>query len=249
MKRLLLTILGLVMMGASIYGYARYAESVRSAGTTVEAIMPVRMIMSGETVEASMLRRVEIPAEALDADALQEEEEIIGKTALMPIGPNEQIAAWKVAERKLTPRAGERYISFPTDEVTNVGNMLRRGDRVDVWVEFDQPTRIGEKWKGAVKVIEGLEVASVRATEGTEVTDEASVGFQPRSEGRSGAAGSPGINTFIMSEEVYEAYALAKLLGTVKLALPDLSLQGGETRVSAEFQAFREEMAEEAVGE
>jgi len=241
MRRWWVTLIGLVMMGASIYGYGRYAEYVRVEAEMTEAVMPAKLIVSGETVDHSMLRRVLIPVEAVDDDALRSEAEIVGKTTVVPIGPNEQIAAWKLADRKLTPREGERYVSFPTDDVTNVGNMLRRGDRVDVWVEFEEPKRLGERWAGAVKVIEGLEVASVRTKEGAEVSGQNGLT-------RSGAGGPPGINTFIMDDALYEAYALASLIGTVKLALPDLSLPSqGPAGVTAEFEAMRERLAEEGV--
>ncbi|MES7204610.1 RcpC/CpaB family pilus assembly protein, partial [Cutibacterium acnes] len=170
------------------------------------------------------------------------------------IGPNEQIASWKVAERKLTPREGERYVSFPADDLTNVGNMLRKGDRVDVWVEFDQPKRLGGTWKGAMKVIEGLEVASVRTAEGAEVMNGGlgavavagpMAGLQQDGAMRGSASGKPSMNTFIMNERLYEAYALAALTGTVKLALPDVSLQAGaDARVTADFEAFRNDLVE-----
>jgi len=209
--------------------------------------MPTRLILSGETVDASMVRRVTVPKAAVAVDALLAERDIVGRTAVAPIGPNEYFAAWKLADRQRTPRTGERYVSFPTNDVTNVGNMLRRGDRVDVWVEFEHPKRLGGSTVGALKVIEGLLVANVRTAEGAEVTDavgyEAPFASAPRQAERirSQANGQPGMNTFIMSEDVYEAYVAAELAGAVKLALPELTMQEeAPARVTEAFRMYRE---------
>lgn len=252
MRRWLVTGLGVLLMAASVYGFGRYAEQAERDARTVEAIMPNRLLASGETVDASMLRRVRIAEAALAPDALRDEGEIVGRSVVAPIGPNETIAAWKLADRQLTPAEGERYVSFPTDDVTNVGNMLRRGDKVDVWVEFDAPVTLGGVPRGALKVIEGLSVASVRSAEGAEVADAAAYDapFQStarqRDRVRANANGKPGMNTFIMREAIYEAYALASLVGAIKLALPEPSrAEPGEARVTDEFATYREQLVAE----
>jgi Flp pilus assembly protein CpaB len=250
MRRWLVTLLGIVMMGASIYGYGRYAEMVETKAATVEAIWPSRLIASGEMVEASMLRRVAIPVGAMAADVLREESAIVGRVAVVPIGPNEGFADWKLADVQVTPREGERYVTFPTDDVTNVGNMIRKGDRVDVWVEFDRPVLVGGVYAGTVKVIEGLAVANVRTAEGVEVTDVslydtafASTARQQQRV-RNAAVGKPSMNTYIMNEGLYKAYTLAGLTGRIKLALPDLSLpEHAPARVSETFLAFASALA------
>jgi Flp pilus assembly protein CpaB len=230
LRRWLVTLIGIAMMAASVYAYSWYAGEVDEQVQTTQVLMPTRLIASGETIEAGMLRNVSVPIDAVQETALNRPEEVLGKTAVVPIGPEEQILPWKLADVQLTPRDGERYISFKTEEVTNVSNMIRRGDRVDVWVEFAEAKQIGGEWLGAIKIIEGLRVASVRTAEGAEVADSVpfEAQFQPTGRQqeriRSGANGKPDINTFIMSEPVYEAYALGRLVGTVKIALPDLSL-------------------------
>ena len=227
--------------------------------------MPTRLIASGERIDASMLRTVRVAKAAIPGDALRHSEQIVGRTAIVPIGPNETIAAWKLADRQLTPRQGERYVSFPTNDVINVGNMLRRGDRVDVWVEFDEPVPLNGRLRGAVKVAERVLVASVRTQEGAEVTDVRAYDAAFQSAGRqmervrSGASGKAGINTFIMNEEVYDAFALALLVGKVKLALPETTeavvkdaAVGGDgleaPRVTEDFKALREWMASKEDG-
>lgn len=243
------------MMAGSVYGFVKFAERAETEAATADAIMPSRLIASGETIDASMLRTVRVAKAAIPADAVRDAEAVIGSTAVVPIGPNETIASWKLADRQLTPREGERYVSFPTDDVTNVSNMLRRGDRVDVWVEFDEPVLLNGRLRGAVKVAENVLVASVRTQDGTEVTDSRAYDAPFQSSGkqmervRSEASGKAGMNTFIMSEEVYDAFALASIAGKVKLVLPEPTEAaadagaGDAPTVTGEFTALRELLA------
>jgi len=251
-RRWLVTGIGALMMAASVFGFARYAERTEAEVALVEAILPTRLVASGETIDAGILRRVKVPEAAVPSDALRDEASIVGMTAVAPIGPNETFADWKLAPRQLTPRDGERYVSFPTDDVTNVGNMLRRGDRVDVWVEFERPVPIGGVPKGAMKVIEGVLLASVRSPEGGEVADAPAYDapFQPiskqRERVRASANGHPAMNTFIMDEASYEAYALAAIVGTIKLTLPEpSSFADGKPSVTEEFIEYRSMLASE----
>jgi Flp pilus assembly protein CpaB len=245
-RRWIVTIVGLLLMAGSVWGYNAYIGQVKHKVETVQALQPARLIASGETINSSMLRAVTIPKEALQTDAIQEAKRIIGQTTVVPIGPDEQIASWKLADRRMTPRKGERYVSFTTDEVRNVGNMLRKGDRVDVWVEFTNPTRLGTQTIGALKVIENLPVASIRTAEGVEIADGVAYDAaflstsKQREQVRSHANGKPSINTFIMNDALYEAYVFANLNGQIKLSLPDLSLPlMSEARVTAAFKTFR----------
>jgi Flp pilus assembly protein CpaB len=243
LRRWLVTLIGIAMMAASVYAYSWYAGEIDEQVQTTQVLMPSRLIASGETIDSGMLRNVPVPIDAVQGAALKRPEDVLGRTAVVPIGPEEQILPWKIADVQLTPSDGERYISFKTDEVTNVSNMIRKGDRVDVWVEFTEAKQIGGEWLGAIKIIEGLLVASVRTSEGAEVADSVPFEsqFQPtgrqQERVRSGTSGKPDINTFIMSEPVYEAYALGRLVGTVKIALPDLSLpDSSPTTVTEQYR-------------
>ncbi|WP_274361864.1 Flp pilus assembly protein CpaB [Paenibacillus thermotolerans] len=246
MRKWLVTIIGIVLMGASVYGFSKYAVRVQEEVRTTTAVKPVRMLSSGEVIDASMLRSVPVPAGAVQPGALMEPHEIVGKTVVVPIGAEEQIFPWKLADDQLTPGEGERYISFKTDDVTNVGNMLRKGDRVDVWVEFEQARMIGGEPAGSVKIIEGLRIANVKTAEGGEIADSSSFGVPFQDSGRQydrlrGApSGKPDINTYIMSEQIYEAYTFGALAGTIKLALPDLSLQDrSAARVTEDYKKLK----------
>ncbi|MCP1307937.1 SAF domain-containing protein [Paenibacillus tyrfis] len=226
--------LGCVLMAGSIYGYWQFMKHTEIQVRTMTTVKPVRMLQSGEVVEASMLRKAVIPLAAHSSEAVTDLDALIGKTVLVPIADSEELVSWKLTDRSTVPRAGERYFSFKTDAAVNVNNMVRRGDRVDVWVEFETPkfvtTGSGALWSvGAVKIIEQLPVTAVKTAEGLEVTDGATIEtvVQPNQiqlqNARSKPNGKPELNTYMMNDEVYEAYVLGSIGGKIKLALPDLS--------------------------
>ncbi|AEI39598.1 SAF domain-containing protein [Paenibacillus mucilaginosus] len=244
--------LGCLLMGGSVTGYWQFMKHTEFRVQTMETVKPVRMLHSGEVVQASLLRKEIIPVAAHQADAVTRMEDVIGKTVLVPLASSEELVAWKLDDRRMVPGEGERYFSFRTDAAANVNNMVRRGDRVDVWVEFDQPKGVATPGGalytvGAVKIIEGLPVTGVKTPEGLEVTDTGgleAVVEPARSqyrEARSKAAGKPELNTYIMSDEVFEAYSLGGMGGRIKLALPDLTAPAGASgTVTPLFRQLKE---------
>ncbi|XOK60043.1 hypothetical protein ACJ7K1_26435 [Paenibacillus elgii] len=244
--------LGCVLMAGSIYGYWQFMKHTEIQVRTMTTVKPVRMLQSGEVVEASMLRKAVIPLTAHSSEAVTDLEALIGKTVLVPIADSEELVSWKLTDRSTVPRAGERYFSFKTDAAVNVNNMVRRGDRVDVWVEFETPkfvtTGSGALWSvGAVKIIEQLPVTAVKTAEGQEVTDGATIEtvVQPNQiqlqNARSKPNGKPELNTYMMNDEVYEAYVLGSIGGKIKLALPDLSAPAAASgTVTGLFQELKE---------
>lgn len=249
MRRWFIGISGAVLMALSVLGYLLFMNHLEKSRSTVEALMPVRTLLSGETVEASLLRRVTIPAAAHRADAMGNEGELLGKKVVVPIGRDEEFAGWKLAEDKLVPGEGERYYSFKTDAVTNVNNMVRRGDRVDVWVEWKRLSGDErEERVSAVKIIEALPVAGVKTAEGAEVGDKFGIDAmlagdaQQLAASRGRAPAKPEMNTYIMSDEVYAAYAAATAQGTIRLALPNLTEEAeGPARVTPEYAVWLEQ--------
>jgi hypothetical protein len=212
------------MIGAVI-GFHWYVRTVEQRVAYVTTWQPTRWIASGEVIDGAMVREVRLPGQAVVKDGLRRIEQIVGKSTLIPMSADEQFVAWKLSSKRVVPTGEERFVSFPTNEVTNVATMLRKGDTVDVYVEFGKAVVIGGQLRGAVKVIEALPVASVRTAEGIEViarTDDVWLPFShtpamPPSSPH--AATKPAINTFLMTPQVYEAYTLAQLYGQIKLTL------------------------------
>ncbi|CAG7646144.1 hypothetical protein ACFQI7_23340 [Paenibacillus allorhizosphaerae] len=225
---------GCLLMAGSVYGFVLFMKRAEWKMNVMETVMPARMLQSGEVIEASMLRKAVIATAAHHPEAITDPKAVLGKTVVAPIADNEEIAEWKLSDGPSVPLEGERYFSFKTDAVANVNNMVRRGDRVDVWVEFAAPkpiqTKDGTLWSvGAVKIIEGLTVSAVKIAEGAEVSDTATLETIVQSNrtqlqnARSKPIGKPELNTYIMNDEIYDAYVLGSIGGTIKLALPDLT--------------------------
>jgi hypothetical protein len=234
MRKVIIGVTGVVLMIGSILGYLYFMQSTEVKVSTMQTIKPTRLLNSGEIIDISMIRRVTSSVSAHSVDAIQDVNLLVGKVIAVPIGKDEEFASWKLSTIRLTPKEGERYFSFKTDNETNVNNMLRRGDRIDVWVEFDQPKIVtdstgGTLSIGAVKIIEGLMVSDIKTAEGLSVTDSTGVETIIQSDqtqfnnARNKATGKPELNTYIMNDEVYEAYVLGNIGGHIKLALPDLS--------------------------
>ncbi|SDE40876.1 hypothetical protein SAMN02799630_05371 [Paenibacillus sp. UNCCL117] len=242
--------IGTLLMTGSVAGYWYFMKHMEVSLHTMETVKPVRLLHSGEAIDASMLRIVRIAQAAHDPRAVTDPRRLIGRRVAVPISSEEELSDWKLADIRVTPLPAERYFSFKTDAVMNVNNMVRRGDRVDVWVEFDQPKLIDTGSPqppgiGAVKIIEQLPVTSVKTAEGAEVVDtgtmEAIVAPDKIAlqEARSRPNGKPETNTYIMSDEVYEAFVLGKLAGSVKLALPDLTSSEGKDGAGKVTELFR----------
>ncbi|MGG2198370.1 SAF domain-containing protein [Paenibacillus sp.] len=227
-------LLGLLLMACSVGGYWYFMKHTEVEMQSMETIKPVRLLQSGEVIEASMLRTVRIAQAAHHPQAVTNPQFVLGQTVTVPIDSDEELLPWKLTDTRMTPLSDERYFSFKTDATVNVNNMVRRGDRVDVWVEFESPRAIADPsgvitGVGAVKIIEQLPVAAVKTAEGQEVVDggtldpiipSAKAALQ---ETRSKPNGKPELNTYIMSDEVYEAYVIGGTGGRIKLALPDLT--------------------------
>ncbi|MDQ0896215.1 MULTISPECIES: hypothetical protein [unclassified Paenibacillus] len=233
MRKVIIGASGVALMAISVVGNLYFSKLTEVKFTSTITVKPTRLLKSGEIIEASMLRQVSIPEAAHVKEAIIDSKDLLGKEVLVPVGENEEIASWKVGTPGYVPREGERYYSFKTDVTTNVNNMVRLGDSVDVWVEFDSPKLIrtpnGLETIGAVKIIEGLRVTSIKTAEGVEVWDVNALENLVQSDSdqlansRAKSTGKPETNTYIMNDDTYSAYALGSIGGKIKLALPNLN--------------------------
>lgn len=254
-KKIALFVLGLVLLAGSTYGYSLYMDKRRVDTPMVTTIMPSRLLNVGEIIDSSMLRHVSIPVDAHRNDAIVDADTLIGMTVIIPVGSSEEFVSWKLSKQHNVPVDGERYYAFPTDSLTNVSNMVRRGDRVDVWVEFPQSVLVEMEDKlwhlSAVKIIENLHVAHVKSNEGFEITDgsDNTLGLYAGdasllSSHRNNSNGVPGQNIYIMTDEIYSAYVMGGQAGKIKLSLPDLnSYQMGKGEVTEVYQKLKDSTA------
>ncbi|WP_281889659.1 hypothetical protein [Paenibacillus sp. YYML68] len=251
-KSWIVGLIGVLLMAGSAAGYWYFMKHTELALHTVETIKPVRLLQSGEVIEPGLLQTVRIAQAAHHPEAVTNMSSLIGLTVQVPISEQEELLPWKLTHKRITPLAQERYFSFKTDAMMNVNNTVRRGDRVDVWVELEQPKSIITPGGvltsvGAVKIIEQLPVASVKTAEGQELTDSAALtAIVPGSasaveDARGQPNGKPELNTFLMNDEVYEAYVLGTIGGQIKLALPDYTAPASDAaRVTELYLQLKE---------
>ncbi|MFD2614717.1 SAF domain-containing protein [Paenibacillus gansuensis] len=264
-KSLFIIVLGLIIVGSSGYGFMKYMISYRVDVTTMTTIKPKQMIHANELITPDMLRRVTIPTVQHMDNTLTDMDQIVGKRAIVPIGASEEIALWKIDEEYLVPKEGEEYLAFEANIVTTANNMIRRGDRVSAWVEYESPKivdRMGNEIKVdpnspqsaningrkiyAEKLVDNLTVASIKTTDGALVTDVKDTNLplmtdekrdQRNSDTyRSNPNGQPAYVTFIMNDEQYQKVVEGTKRGKLKLGLSTGGMIGTITNSAAANQ-------------
>jgi hypothetical protein len=189
MRRWITVIIGLLIVVGSMLGFAQYMKSYELNVTMMQTVKPVKMIQAGELITKEMVRLVSIPTVQHMDNGITNANQIVGKRAIVPIGEAEEFLSWKIGKDTLYPKADEQYVGFKVDFVSAVNNMIRRGDKVDVWVEYTSPkivdtfgqeivpdqlnpnaTSTGKKIYSE-RLIKGLTVAYLKDQEGKEVTD------------------------------------------------------------------------------
>jgi hypothetical protein len=190
MHKWITVIIGVLLISGSAVGFAKYMKSYELDVTMMDTVKPVRMIQAGELITEDMILKVSIPTVQHMENGMVDAREIIGKRAIVPIGESEEFLSWKISEDSLFAKGDDQYIGFKIDFVGAVNNMVRRGDKVDVWVEFTSPKILnfaGQeidqvldpnssvettlKKSYSKQLIKGLTVAYVKDQDGKEITD------------------------------------------------------------------------------
>jgi hypothetical protein len=244
-RNIILIIIGVFLIAASVLVRIYVSKQVDTKMNTMVTLKPTRLLTSGDIIDESMIRAVTISQASHNKEAILDIKNLLGKKIIVPLAENEEIFNWKISDLDLVPKIGEHYFSFKSDPLMNNNNMVRRGDRLDVWVEFDSPKKIktveGKLWDvGAVKIIENLLVSSVKNPDGIEVfeninyfsTDNLNTILNPRGKPN----GKPDMNTYIMTDDVYNSYVIGSIGGKIKLALPNLNTNTNEnTKITSGF--------------
>ena len=192
-RRWIMVAIGVLLVVGSSIGFSRYMKTYQLDVTMMDTYKPVRMIQAGELITSNMVHKVSIPTITHMGNSLINENQIIGRRAIVPIGEMEEILSWKIGEDALYPTGDEEYIGFKVDFVGAVNNMVRRGDKVSAWVEYLQPKiydtagrEISETEQATLlttnpmitfkkvytkELLEKLTVAYVKDQDGNEITD------------------------------------------------------------------------------
>ncbi|HUS62450.1 MAG TPA: SAF domain-containing protein [Acidimicrobiales bacterium] len=128
---------GLLMAIAAAGVFAAYAGAGKEPRDAL--VVASRDIRVGETIEADDVHLVRgvLPAGA-SARAFSSEQDVVGHVALGPIGSGELVQAGGITAERPGSAGVEVAIALPRDQIA-VGR-LKQGERVDVYVTYDQRT-------------------------------------------------------------------------------------------------------------
>jgi hypothetical protein len=253
-------VIGLLMISFSLYFYYQFTNHYQTAVTTMRTLKPLRPLQAGDIISNENVQSVIIPITAHDSNAITDIEAIRGKKLKVPLSTGEEFTPWKLTDAIIAPNPDQRYYAFKTDVLQNVSNMIRRGDHVDVWVEFETPKRYvdekgGKQWIGSVKLLENLLVADVKSAEGAEIVDgyesvgafsSLGVGILHNQEPdlnqiRAKPNAKPEVNTYIMNQAEYNVYVIGALSGKIKLSLANILVENmDDSRIAEQYYQFKE---------
>lgn len=152
-------VLGGVLMALAVIGvYVAWAEATDRPSDPL--VVAARAIRPGEVIEASDLTTAEgdLPD---GAEAYGSVDDVIGHVALGPVGEGEIVQRSSVTEDRSPTGQHEIAVSLPRRQIA-VGR-LRVGERVDVFVTYDERTS---------SVVRGAEVVQIGAEEDVTLTSD-----------------------------------------------------------------------------
>jgi hypothetical protein len=227
-RRWVVTVCGIALMAGAVIGFEWRVRHGLREQPRVRIVQPVQMLPVGTIVQHDMLRYVDVVA--APAQAMKRIDDVVGKHVAVPIASDEPIALWKLSDVHV-PSVDERVVTFSDEAVVSSGVAV--GDVVDVWIELDQPVRIGGVWTAAVPVIASLPIVAAHGADGAVVA-----------RGQNTKRVSL---TFVMNATIYETFVLAKTLGTIRFLIPNVRSQE-QASVAKAFSALRDQVSWERGG-
>ena len=152
-------VLGGVLMAVAVVGvFVAYDQAGRTTNGSI--VVAARGIRLGEVLEPSDLRAVrgELPT---GAAGFAEIEALVGHVALGPIGEGEVVQPGSVTDDAGSASVHEVAITLPGRQIA-VGR-LKPGDRVDVFVTYDERT---------TSVVRGAPVVQIDAEDAASLTSD-----------------------------------------------------------------------------
>lgn len=151
---------GLLIALSAIGVFLAYERA--SEGPTQQVVVAARPLRAGEMIESDDLRVIaaDLPS-ATRRTAFESPETLVGRIALGPIGVSEILQRGLVSDESPGRLAHEIAITLPRDQIA-VGR-LKQGDRVDVFVTYDERT---------TSVVRGAEVVQIGSGDDGSLTSE-----------------------------------------------------------------------------
>ncbi len=143
-KIIIITVLLSLITAILVYVYiSRSSNDVVPEIEKVTVYVAARTIPARTEITASDVKQVSIAKELLNTNAVKDLEKITGKYTLQSIMEGELIRTERLADEEsmfvsyMVPE-GTRAVSMNVTEQSNVANLLRPGDFVDIIVSFEK---------------------------------------------------------------------------------------------------------------
>lgn len=143
--KLLLISLALAILATYIgYGYLKKIENASlDKPKYIKIIVAARDIPARAKIDSNMIEEIEVNETSYLLNSLQKKDEILGKFTKEKILKGELIPRERLMEEdtedlSLRIPEGKRAVSISMDEMSGVGDLIRPGDYVDVYVTVDQ---------------------------------------------------------------------------------------------------------------
>ncbi|GIQ71022.1 SAF domain-containing protein [Xylanibacillus composti] len=161
---LLLSLLSACAAAVMVYGLYVWQLRELELQQQVTVVAPSRFLDAGEQLTEDAMTTVPMTASNVQDDMVTNAEEVLGLTALIPLGAGEPLRTWKLGEVRLLPTTEESVFQIPEDYVLSVSNDIRAGDKVSLYLSgTEHPRKL---------LTRDVVVASVKTAANREVTEE-----------------------------------------------------------------------------
>lgn len=158
---------------ALITTYVGYSYLKRIEEASVKKPKYIKILVAAEDIpkrtkiEPSMIKEIEVIQESYLLSSIQNKDEIIGMFTKEIILAGEPIPAERLIEENkedlsLRIPVGKRGISISADEMGGVGDLIKPGDSVDVYVTFDEYVLDGKNTKTLYKQMTKLLLQNIQ---------------------------------------------------------------------------------------
>lgn len=238
-SKMIAVLIGIVIIVGMTVGFHFYIKEYEHNITTMKTYVPSRFIQAGEEITKSMIHQATIPTMQHRSNAYTHPNDIIGQRAVVPIGTNEEFMDWKLTKDNIYPTAGQEFFPFQINFVQSINDMVRRGDEVDIWVDYKKPVEEKGQKIYSKKILSNITVAYVKDTNGKEIKDSSqntalqALEHLSKSEKdqytfqhfRDTPTAKPSYMTFIMTPEQYQTLVEAEQKGTITLGMKNPFIQ------------------------
>jgi len=165
---LLLSLLSACAAAAMVYGLYVWQLQQLEVQRQVTVLAPAHFVDVGEVLTAETLMPVSMTVSHVQEDMVTDAEQVLGLTALIPLGKEEPLREWKLGEVRLLPTEEEAVFQIPEEYLLSVSNDIRAGDNVSIYVSGgEHPHKLLQR---------DVVVASVKTAANREVTEEVPAG-------------------------------------------------------------------------